>query len=128
MTLSEKARALVAAAEKATAGPWTYEYDNSDGGGGQWYSLHGPQLSWGWNSQGEEQAKADAEYITTARNDAPDIARAYLEAVELVRVSAAALSYCLPVLPEHDQALARIRGLRNVAEAWLARHEAEQEG
>lgn len=127
-TLS-RARALLEAAGKATPGPWRVtdrrnhlridalaldKYDNDSARVAAldfWLPAFGPI---------EDQQQSNAALITAARNDAPDIARAYLEATDLLER--------LTALPSKDGAM-EIRSFmegyvtaKAEARAFLAKH------
>lgn len=82
---------------KHTPGPWTYEYDNSDTGGGQWYDIKGPNgeslLWWPYNAIDAvaDRCLANAHLIAAA----PETTRqrdALREAAELAEATIERLS------------------------------------
>ena len=83
-SIQQRARDLIALAEKATPGPWV----NPDG-----YGVRGLDrevwmpvcLVWKCEGKSVERGVDDMEFIAAARNAAPDIAAAFLRAVELLR-------------------------------------------
>lgn len=112
--LSSKARALIEAAEKATEGPWDDK---------AWLAIlklmveedcrnnATPQLVLALMDWPPLSFRDDATFIATARNDAPDIAKAYLEAADMLRHLAGVLER-----EEYTRSAALVR-------AFLAKHD-----
>lgn len=127
---SERARALVEAAGKATPGPWRFRRrDGSPSGDND-------ILGWDWDwkttgtcvppepMRGVFAKEDDAKLVEAGRNDAPDIARALLEAVEIIEdFTISSFEDDIAAGHSEEDAVTRERARRERARAWLAKHE-----
>jgi hypothetical protein len=139
---TQKVHALIEAAEKATAGPWasTFAPRHKSGKAAHWpghtlWPVHVwlppfgtlVQMPVSWEGHptwecglyAEASSEGDATFIATARNDAPDIAAALLEAVEIVRKLVD--TFGKPHWAEHELWSYEVIALSE-ARAWLAKH------
>lgn len=128
-TTLSRARALIEAAEKATPGPWRkIEIGSSDGPYTEVLvvdaSAKTPDLLAGkaraiaefdYRPQSYPPAEdGNADFVVVARNDGPDIAAAYLEAMERLK----ALLYQL----DTDDVGGLVEGEMDAARAFLEKH------
>ena len=113
-TTLARARALIEAAKKATDAPWQSRPLIKPGSlSGAIVSPAGDAELGNWMICEQVRWPTDRTFIAAARNDAPDIARALVEAVEIARTVAALDGRYLSV--EAHLAIERTR-------AWLAKH------
>lgn len=144
-TLLDRARALLKAADSATPGPWATmthwpryivpagQKEKAVGGSiypdddreryahpivTAEFDDYADKAAFAHRPVNKELANATASFIATARNDAPDIARALIEAVEILRA-------LLRRLDIDDGAGFVEEPEMDAARAWLAKHDGE---
>lgn len=116
LTTLAKARALIKAAEKATSGPWaTLPSPDTDDLHGKIVSPKGDAELGNWLVADGVRWAENRAFIAAARNDVPDIARALVEAMELLR-EAERFVQNTPWSMRGDNMLADLR-------AFLAKHD-----
>ena len=120
-TTIAKARRLIEAADQASARPW----DAANIGGGfpnAVVSRLGDAELGNWIVCPNVRWPTDRAYIIAARNDAPDIARALVEAVEIVREMLKTPAEIGHVGDWYKHVYAA----KNAARAFLAEHDGER--
>lgn len=119
-TTLSRARALIEAAEKATAAPWERAPT------GAWrngiVSPSGDAELGNWMVVEIIRWTGDRDFIVTARNDAPAIAAALVEAAELIREFAIGLETDKAAGLGMTDTLERSMARKQAARAWLAKH------